>query len=63
MLDAGTRYAENIAPRDKLRIFNCSYAQTSDRFIFARDEALLRSVVKHSAVDEIPIDRERVSVS
>lgn len=63
MLDAGARYAENTAPRDKLRIFNSFFAQTSDRFIFSKDEALLRSVVERSKVDEIPIDRERVSVS
>lgn len=62
ILDAGTRYAENTVPRDKLRIFNIHYARTSDRFIFAKDEALLRSIVERSAVDEIPVDRKRVIV-
>lgn len=63
MLDPGVRYGENTAPRDKLRIFNSYFTQTSDRFIFARDEAHLRSVVERSRVDELPIDRERVIVS
>lgn len=63
MLDHGGRYAENTAPRDKIRFFNDFFARTSGRFIFAKDEALLRSVVKRSRVDEIPVDRERVIMS
>lgn len=63
MCDHGGRYAENIVPRDKMRIFNDFYARTSDRFIFARDEALLRSIVERSRVDEIPLERERVIIS
>lgn len=63
MCDRGGRFAETTAPRDKVRKINLFYAQTSDRFIFAKDEPLLRYIVKKSRVDEIPVDRERVRVS
>lgn len=62
-LDRGSRYGENLVPRDKMRFFNESYAHNSDRFIFARDEALLRSVVERSKIDEVPFERERVVMS
>ncbi len=62
MCDHGGRLVETVAPRDKIRAINAYYARSSDRFIFAKDEALLRSVVERSRVDEIPFDRERTIV-
>lgn len=62
MCDHGGRFAKTTAPRDKMRNINLFYARTSDRFIFSKDELLLRSIVKRSGVDEIPVDRERVHV-
>lgn len=63
LLDRGERFVERTVPRDVLRGFNGNYARTSDRFIFAKDEALLRSVIERSGVDEIPVERERAIMS
>ena len=63
MCDHGGRFAETIAPRNNVRKINIFYAQTSDRFIFAKDELLLRSIVKRSRIDEIPNGQKRVNVS
>ncbi|MDB5224989.1 MAG: hypothetical protein JWO43_611 [Candidatus Adlerbacteria bacterium] len=63
MGNQGDSFQEIIITKDRLRPFNIFSAVTSDRFIFAKDEALLRSVVERSAVNEIPVIRERVSIT
>ncbi|MCG2688699.1 DUF4238 domain-containing protein [Candidatus Parcubacteria bacterium] len=61
--DMGNQFTQTTISCDKARAINIFYARTSDRFMYSRDEKLLRSVVKKSKVEEIPLDRERVSVS
>lgn len=62
MEEPGDQVKIGVAKREKIRPINLYFAQTSDRFIFSRDEALLRSVVEKSQVDTIPFERERVFV-
>lgn len=61
--DAGSDTSGRRIEPELVRQINLQLARHSDRFIYARDERLLRSVVKRSHVDEIPIDRERVIFS
>ncbi len=61
--NTGTKTTGHRIDRELVRQINLRFAVTSDRFIFARDEQLLRSVVKRSHVDEIPSDRERVIIT
>lgn len=61
--DIGDRFFIAESDRVGVRGINKTFARTSGRFIYARDEALLRSVVKQSKVKDIPLDRERVFMS
>lgn len=60
MGDHGDMVVSGKAPRNNMRGINLISARASDRFIFAKDEALLRFVVERSRVEEMPMDRDRV---
>lgn len=63
MDDRGDKIEGLEVSNDAVQGINILYARTSDRFIFAREESLLREIVKLSRVEEMLLDRERIRIS